>query len=622
VTAVAYVAVRQQAQQLQDELTSRMKAGQSELEAAKLALREANSKHDVKLVAQAKDHFAAAKAQFLGASQLADRSQLLHGLEQLPDIGSAARSRHRAIDGIAGMGVAISNAGLDLSKLVSDLIQPAGTNKQQSRTLLTVLQETSKSLVTIRSELADAKAAAAIVDVNVLPTAQQATFIKAKATIGTAVASVDEFERLVPVLEELLGGNGIRTYLIEQVNPAELRPGGGLIGTYSVLRADHGSLQLVRSGSSDDIVNPRRVLGQPGYVAPPGPLRQLLIGTLSWSFFDSNFFPDFPANAQAGERFAQPRLGMHLDGVISIDYYTVAKMLGLTGGIPVPGYRLTLNEANFIKTVVDYDLAAYTDPTAAATHKAILAAVAGPLMNRLTSLPPAQWPSLIQALNDLVSQRHLQAYFNNPTVEAQVVKFGWSGTLNNDSTPDFMMEIESNLGATKANYFITRHYTVTLTTDGNVLHHRVVIDITNNMPYGYRPNEFYRVYVSLYVPASASSTSSNLTSMQDPNGAPPAGMRRLDGWTTIAGYGRHRQVVFSYDTPRKPGPVQMDSIYWQKQPGTYADKIDLIWNVGASHILKASGDLAQDRVINLLPTGLALTVGQQGQAQLPGLSLG
>ena len=58
------------------------------------------------------------------------------------------------------------------------------------------------------------------------PGGSQATFVKARDTVDAALAGLDEFGRLVPILKELLGGNGTRTILIEQVNPAELRPGG------------------------------------------------------------------------------------------------------------------------------------------------------------------------------------------------------------------------------------------------------------------------------------------------------------------------------------------------------------------------------------------------------------
>src|SRR5579859_4882364 len=189
-----------------------------------------------------------------------------------------ARSRHVAVDGIADMGVAISDAGLELTKLDGQLIKPSGGG-QVGSVLLNVLNQTSASMAVVRADLTAAAKAAATVDPRVLSVSQQATLVKARATIAAALAAVDEFKQLVPIITEVLGGNGARTYLIEQVNPAELRPGGGFIGTYSVLRADHGSLKLVRSGDATDLIGTRAAVGQPGYVLPPGPVREFVPNT-------------------------------------------------------------------------------------------------------------------------------------------------------------------------------------------------------------------------------------------------------------------------------------------------------------------------------------------------------
>lgn len=619
-SVLAYTTLKGQAGQLQAQLTVHLQAAQTELEAAKVSLKSANTSHDEKLIAQADVHFTSAKVQFMVARQIADSSRLLQQLETLPSLGDLARSRLTAVDGIADMGVAISDAGLELDKLDGQLIKPATAGGQQGRTLLTVLDQTSKSLVVVRAYLDRAQKAAAQVDTGVLPVGQQATFLKAQATISSAVAAADEFEQLVPIITEVLGGNGARTYLIEQVNPAELRPGGGFIGSYSVLRADQGTLNLIRSGDAVDFVpgfltGTRSALGQPGYVAPPGPIREFIPNT-SWSFIDSNFFPDFPSNAQAGERFAQPYVG-NIDGVISMDYYTVAKMLELTGPLPVPGYGITLNATNFVPLVVQYDLVA--DPR----HKAILSAVAGTLMNRVATLPPAQWPALIGALNDLSSARHLQVYFNNDSVEKQLTQFGWSGTLNPTSARDYVMEVESNLGGTKANYFVTRAFTVELTRNGSVLHHKVTIDLTDNMPYSYRPGEYYSAYLRLYVSDTASSSGDNLRPVKYPNPAPPAGTRMIDGWVPLFhGYGHSAQAVFTYDTPWVADGRGEGQIYWQKQPGTLNDTVTVKWNDGGGNTYIVSGDLAQDRVITFSARGVAIAAGQPARAQLPSLSLG
>ncbi|MHB8502279.1 MAG: DUF4012 domain-containing protein [Candidatus Acidiferrales bacterium] len=615
-SVIAYALVKEQAGQLQAQLTVHLLTGQTELEAAKASLKAANSTHDEALIAQANVHFTSAKLQFMLARQIADSSQLLDHLQALPAVGNMATSRHAAVDGIAEMGAAISDAGLELAKLDGQLIQPASAGGQQGRTLLTVLDQTSKSLVVVRGDLDRAQKAAAGVDIGVVPAGQRAAFLNARATISSALAAADEFARLVPVITELLGGNGARTYLIEQVNPAELRPGGGFIGTYSVLRANQGTLSLIRSGNAIELIHfPRPGPGEPGYVLPPGPLREF-VPTLSWSYIDSNFFPDFSSNAQAGERFAQPYLG-HIDGVMSMDYYTVAKMLELTGPLAVPGYAITLNATNFIPLSIQYDLAG--DPA----RKAILGAAAGILMNRVATLPPAKWPALIAALNDLAASRHLQAYFNNAIVEKEIDQVGWSGTLNPTGARDYMMEVESNLGGTKANYFVVRHFTVELTRIGAMLHHKVTIDITDNMPYAYRPSEYYSAYLRLYVSDDASSTSDNLRRVKYPNPAPPTGTQMIDGWVPLFhGYGHSGQAVFEYNTPWLGNGRGEEEMYWQKQPGTLNDKVDVTWNDGSGHVYTASDNLAQDRVISFSAKGVTITSGQPAKAQLPSLSLG
>src|SRR6202011_2778446 len=92
-TNLAYAAVKSEAAQLQAQLTVDLQAGQTELEAGKANLTQANRDHDAYWAIRATDHFAAAKEKFQAAGSLADNSQLLHGLELLPSAGDLARSR-------------------------------------------------------------------------------------------------------------------------------------------------------------------------------------------------------------------------------------------------------------------------------------------------------------------------------------------------------------------------------------------------------------------------------------------------------------------------------------------------------------------------------------------------
>lgn len=623
-TDLAYASVRSSAEQLQARLTAELQAGQTELEAGKTSLTLANKFHDADWAALAVDHFAVAKEKFLAAGRLADNSQLLRDLERLPAAGDMVRSKHAAVSGIAAMGAAVSDAGRDLAELDAGLIKPS-TSGPAGRTLLVVIDQTHSSLTKVRADFDRADKAAKRVDPRTIPIEQQSTFLKARETIASALAGIVEFERLVPVFKEVLGGNGNRLYLVEQVNPAELRPGGGFIGSYSLVQADNGKLSVVSSGDGYDLATSRPHAGQPGFIPLPDPMRDV-IPQVSWSFVDSNVFPDFPANARAAEQFVHPN-GKNLDGVISIDYYAVAKMLELTGPLAVPGYGRTVDASNFIPLVMQLDLAGTRE------HKAILSAIAGPLMEQVSALPADRWPSLISDLNAMAAERHIQAYFNDEVVENEINRVGWSGTFNPADSQDYMMAIESNIGGGKVNYFLSRHYTVNLTRTGTTLHHNVTVDLVNKSPYGSYYIVDYFAYASLYVSANVSSPSTNLRPAKYRKPQPPANTWLLEGWLPdIRCCGAQARAIFEYDTPfswlsrDEGGPVRSGvgkyQVYWQKQPGTVNDTIEVIWNDGYGHTYRATGDLGQDRMINLSPSGVSLTLGQPAQATLPSLGLG
>jgi hypothetical protein len=100
-------------------------------------------------------------------------------------------------------------------------------------------------------------------------------------------------------------------------------------------------------------------------------------------------------------------------------------------------------------------------------------------------------------------------------------------------------------------------------------------------------------------------------------------MTLLEGWLqTVPCCGGNGQVIFDYDTPWPTHDAGGDQIYWQKQPGTIDDRIDVIWNDGLGHTFTTKGDLGQDRVITLLPSGVILTPAKFAQASLPNWSLG
>ena len=75
--------------------------------------------------------------------------------------------------------------------------------------------------------------------------------------------------------------------------------------------------------------------------------------------------------------------------------------------------------------------------------------------------------------------------------------------------------------------------------------------------------------------------------------------------------------MFNCDSQWQVGAADPYQVYWQNQPGTVNDRIDVTWSDGNGHTYKVGGSHAQDRTISLLSTGVSLTTGQAAQATLP-----
>jgi hypothetical protein len=149
-----------------------------------------------------------------------------------------------------------------------------------------------------------------------------------------------------------------------------------------------------------------------------------------------------------------------------------------------------------------------------------------------------------------------------------------------------------------------------------------MVDLVNNEPSGTEERVLYKADVRLYTNINAFSISHNLRQVKYANPPPPAGTELLNGWLDVPCCGGHGGAVFEYDTKWPLQERGKYEIYWQKQPGTVKDKVDIVWSDGHGHTYAASGDLGQDRVITLAPTGVTLTGGRAALATLPSLSLG
>jgi hypothetical protein len=312
---------------------------------------------------------------------------------------------------------------------------------------------------------------------------------------------------------------------------------------------------------------------------------------------DSNFFPDFPTNAHWGQFFSDKEIKIKPDGVISLDPVAVSYLLEVTGPLAVPGFDVTVDSKTFNEFLFAYE----NGPKATTNRKQLLSAVANELIARISALPPASWPTLLGAFNKAGSERHLQLYFNNQAAQDQMIKYSWAQTLNPVQAPDFLMNVESNFGGTKANHFLTRTLDITLTKQGNVVHHKVLDQLVEDLNAPVVPDydQIYRAYCRLYIPADA--TNAKVTDVKPPylsNDQLMPNTQQLEGWIQITPKNKKGSytVTYQYDTPWKPDASGNELLFVQKQAGTNADAINVTFVDGA-RTLKGSGKLLTDQEV-------------------------
>ena len=130
----------------------------------------------------------------------------------------------------------------------------------------------------------------------------------------------------------------------------------------------------------------------------------------------------------------------------------------------------------------------------------------------------------------------------------------------------------------------------------------------------------YKANVRLLVGGTASGATSNLRQVKYQDPPPPTGLHVINGWVDVPCCGRTGRAIFEYDTPWHPASNY--ELYWQKQPGTANDFVEVFWNDGSGHRFTARGDLNGDRAIRLTASGVFLTNASAASAMLPTLNFG
>ncbi len=290
---------------------------------------------------------------------------------------------------------------------------------------------------------------------------------------------------------------GTKHYLILFQNNAELRPGGGFIGSYAIADVTNGQLANL------DIKDVYDADGQlKGHVEPPFFYRRYLAQPHLY-LRDSNYEFDFPTNAQHAESMLHAELGQDVDGVIGVDLFVVQGLLQAVGPVYIPDFQETVTADTFFQQAESHSQDNFF--AGSTQKKDYLGSVVRALMPKLSE--QGNMLSLSRELLSLVQKKHIQIYSNDQAALDILTASHMSGSVW-DGRPkgagrlnDTLFVNEANVGVNKANQAVTRTLDQTLiaSSDGT-LSDQVVLQIQNTNQEASAAAGMYTSYVRFLIP--------------------------------------------------------------------------------------------------------------------------
>ncbi len=318
--------------------------------------------------------------------------------------------------------------------------------------------------------------------------------------IAPAPSTTSTAPTLLDILPGVLGFDTPKTYLLLFENNTELRPGGGFIGSYAVVRMDHGKPDIVKIEGTETLDHTAQKDLMP---KPPQSMLDYL-GIDRWEFRDSNWSPDFATSAKQALAFYRLEKGVDADqivGVIAVTPTVIEQLLARVGTITIQGVPFTADTVTEkLEYEVEYNY--LNKGITTAQRKQILAPFMQELVARVAPdfiLHSSDYEAMLATL---AGEKQILIYSIDPALQAVAAANHWTGEIAT-STDDYLLWVDANLGALKTDRVIDRHldYAIARQSDGSMI-------ATATMTYrhggtvDWRTTR-YRSYTRVFVPQGA-----------------------------------------------------------------------------------------------------------------------
>ncbi|MGL3149810.1 DUF4012 domain-containing protein [Microbacterium sp. A82] len=276
--------------------------------------------------------------------------------------------------------------------------------------------EVQKPLAAASATLSEADLRAQHIDADATLEPLADAVHKMRDVVAEAATVVGALHGASVLLPPMLGVDGPRTYVVAMQNNAELRSSGGIVGSLALLRADNGSISIVRQASTRDFPP----LDEP---LPLSDSAVALFEDRPGRYMQNiTSIPDFTeAGATLALRWEQ-RFGDVVDGVIAIDAIVAKHLVAATGDLTFGPFTAT--SETIVPILLSEIYATFPDPV---EQDAVFAGAANALFSAaLTSGEPQQ---LINALAASADADRIRIWSAHPDEEKRLAASTLGGAL-------------------------------------------------------------------------------------------------------------------------------------------------------------------------------------------------
>lgn len=531
------------------------------------------------------------------------------------------KKQFHAVEYLLSAGVNLSSGLQTLTKLGDDVTSVLHTKERditfgdiqpsEKRAMLKALAESPADLAGVRADIELAVLLLEQIPNSGLLGPIHDVVQPVRAQLPILETLIEQALPIVEALPSLAGYPHEKTYLFLLQNNHELRPTGGFIGTYGIMKLDAGE---IKTFETDNVYNLDEPMKDSVTELAPGPIAQHT-STQHAFMRNANWSPDFPTSAREVRRkyFEEGGKEKQIDGVIAVTPTFLASLLDVTGPITVADIEFT-SENFFDKLEQEVQFGFQKKGKNISARKDIIGVLGKELMTRLFSLPKERFGNLWNIFVRNVNEKHILIYVDDVATQNLIRKQGWDGEMPS-TTDDLIMVVDANVAALKTDRVMERTINYHFAKEGN--------DLTGNLDVHYRNTGTitrlttrYRTYTRIYIPNGATvlDASGYMTGDKIQGGRPTEPDVSTETFTKSDGTTTTLTVVSGFIAiePQEEGTLHLhyrlpdtlrqkienENLYRLlvvKQPGTLAHGLDFSLDIGHNITTATPLDVLQER---------------------------